>query len=341
MKQIKTTACKSGDILAEDVFNCNGVNLAMKDTIINEYIKVKLIDFGINEIKIYDSIENSDKFTQLEKNYTEAILKVKELLREVALGNNDNIKNVASFLSKQIYKNISESDNIIQYLQRIRNIDEYTYTHCINVAFYSMLIGVWINLKKNEIEELICASLLHDIGKTKIPSLVLNKKGKLDANEYEIIKNHSVLGYEIIKEIPDFSLHVKKAILLHHERIDGSGYPFGLKGDAICLYAKIISIADVYDAMTQNRIYKNKVSPFESFQMFLTEGVRLYDYSILYEFLRHLAPLYVGSNVQLSNGEIGKIVYIPPQDIVYPILSINSEYVDLSTITGIKVLEVV
>jgi HD-GYP domain-containing protein (c-di-GMP phosphodiesterase class II) len=286
-------------------------------------------------------VKAKEEYSQFEKQYKEYIIHMRDLLKSVTLGVYNDIEKVTSFLTEQIYNNISESDYILHCLHSMRHTDEYTYTHSINTAFYSMLIGNWINLSKAQVCELISASLVHDIGKTRIPLNILNKQGKLDASEYEIMKKHTILGYHILDEFPEFNDDLKNAVLLHHERMDGSGYPYGLKGNSICLYSKIISIADVYDAMTQNRIYKNKVSPFDSFEMFLTEGMKLFDFPILYEFLKHMAPLYVGNKVELNNGDIGEIVYIPPQDITSPILYINSEYMDLSKNIDLKVLQVV
>ncbi len=341
MKRIKTAKCISGEIIAEDIYNDKGIILVSKDTVINNYIKHKLIDFGIGQIKVYDEEENSIEFLKFNKQYKDCLLLVKGLLNDISTGNYHNIDRVANYITNIVYKNICNCEYMIQCLQKIRSNDEYTYTHCINTAFYSMLLGCWCKMSKDEIVELVSSALLHDIGKTKIPPEILNKKGKLDSYEFEIMKSHSLEGYKIVENIPDFSSDMKKAILLHHERMDGSGYPVGLKGNSINLYARIISIADVYDAMTQDRIYKEKVSPFETFEMFMTEGIRQFDYRLLYKFMKHIAPFYIGTNVELNNGEIGEIVYIPPQDIVYPILFVNSEYIDLSKKTDIRVLKVV
>jgi len=341
VKVISTMNCETGDVLAEDVFNNNGIVLVSKNTMISDFIKQKLIDYKIHHVKIYKPEEGRKDFNIFEKQYRGYVVLMSELLKGVAAGNSREIERVTLIITEQIYQNISDGDQIIQYLQSIGQYDDYTYTHCINVAFYALLIGYWTNLPKDKIYELISAALLHDIGKTQIPPEILNKNGKLDREEYEIIKKHSTLGYEAIKDIPSMKQEVKNAILMHHERMDGSGYPAGLSGDEICLYARIIAIADVYDAMTQNRVYHHKVSPFESFQMFLTEGVRLFHYPTLKLFLDRMAPLYIGANVQLSNGYTGEIVYIPPQDILSPILNINSEYIDLSKCTDLKVLQIV
>lgn len=340
MKSVLTIKCKNGEIIARDVFSANGVILVNKDTIMNDYIKLKMLDHNIYEVQIYESAKDRRESSKFEKQCKEYVVQIRELLRSVTLGEYSEIEEITHYMTEQIYNHIFEADHIIHCLNNIHNMDEYTYTHSIYTALYSMLIGNWLGLTKNQICELISAGLLHDIGKTKIPQEILNKKGRLEADEFEVIKNHTLLGYGIIQEIPGLSMDIKRAVLLHHERMDGSGYPYGLNANSISFYAKIISIADVFDAMTQNRIYKRKVSPFDSFEMFLSEGVRLFDYKILYTFLKHMAPLYVGNKVQLSNGDIGEIVYIPPQDITNPILFINSEYLDLSR-SEIKVLQVV
>ncbi len=341
MKSVYTVNCNEGEILSADVYNENGTVLASKNTVMNDYIKNKLIGFGIYEVKIYEAMENNKRYTRFNKKYKEYILQMKELLLSVTLGSYDSIEKITLCLTNQIYKNISDIDYIIFCLSKIRTNDEYTYIHCVNTAFYSMMIGNWLGMHKEKICDLVSASLIHDIGKTKIPEQILNKKGILDKEEFEIMKKHPFLGYEIIKDMSEFHSEIKEAVLLHHERMDGSGYPYGYKGESINLFAKIISIADVFDAMTQNRIYKSKVSPFDSFEMFLNEGVRLFDYTILYTFLIHIAPLYVGNKVQLSNGDIGEIVFVPPQDITSPILYTNSQYLDMSKDNNIKVLRMI
>lgn len=339
MKSVYTINCHEGDVLAEDIYSNEGIILVTKNTVMNDYIKMKLTDFGIFEVKIYEVVKDNKIYSKFEKRYKEHLLQIKELLRSVSLGTYDEVEKITSFMTDQIYKNISDSEYIIYCINRIRTNDEYTYTHSINTAFYSMLLGNWLGFTRKQIYEVVGASLIHDIGKTKIPPEILNKKGKLDKAEFDIMKTHPVLGHEIIKDMTGFHKDMKQAVLMHHERMDGSGYPYGLQGKSICQYAKIIAIADVFDAMTQNRIYKDKVSPFHSFEMFLTDGIRLFDYSILCVFLKHMAPLYIGNRVQLSNGDIAEIVFVPPQDITSPILYSNSRYLDLSKHNEIKVLQ--
>ena len=144
----------------------------------------------------------------------------------------------------------------------MRDVDDLTYVHSMNVALIASVIGKWMGYNQEKIKVLTLAGLMHDIGKLLIPEKILNKPGNLTDNEYEIMKKHVNLGYEQVKN-KFMPMSVKEAILLHHEKCDGTGYPFGLKSDKIPETAKIIAIADVYDAMTSSRIYRAPICPFE------------------------------------------------------------------------------
>jgi HD-GYP domain-containing protein (c-di-GMP phosphodiesterase class II) len=236
---------------------------------------------------------------------------------------------------------MEDTHNIVKVLNEEKEFDEYTYTHSINVGIYSMLIGRWMKLGQDEIHNLMIAGLLHDVGKTKIPYNVLNKTGKLTDKEFELLKNHPEFGYDILLEQRALSEDICQAVLLHHERIDGSGYPYHIRGDEIGLYAKIVAIADVYDAITTNRVYKSKRTPFEAFKIFMTEEVKNLDPLIVHTFITNISTHYVGMKVLLNTGEVGKIVYIPPQSVSNPIVDLNHDYIDLSVNQDKNIVKVV
>jgi len=284
--KIPVSQSEVGDIIAENVLNRKGITLVTKDIVINQYIIDKLIDIGIDNVWIYPTAEfapeqdTPSNYERVVKSYKEIVLTVKEVLTELTSGGKLNHEKIIS-LSEPLYVNFTDSSKVIKCLNDIKKADEYTYTHCVNVAFYAMLIAKWLNLSKDNILEVINAELLHDTGKVFIPDEILNKQGKLLEEEFNLMKRHSFLGYNCIEQLTEISEPVKEAVLSHHERLDGSGYPNGLSGDEINLYAKIIAIVDVYDAMTQDRVYKTGVIPFEAFEMFQTLGVRIFDIEIL------------------------------------------------------------
>jgi len=326
--------CSEGAVLSEDILNEHGVALVTKDTVINDYIIEKLIEMEIVMVDVYSQNEEENEDTEksceeFEKDYRQALLKIKEVLTDLSAGKALDYNKIIE-IQGLIYKNIDKCDEIVACLRDIRQADEYTYNHCINVGFYCMLMGKWLGLGYDDTIKLIQAGLLHDIGKTMIPADVLNKKGKLTVEEFELIKKHTVYGYDILLQAKEIDVEVKKAVLLHHERVDGSGYPLSIPSDYIGLYTKIVAIADVYDAMTSDRPYKKRTTPFEAFKMFLSIGISIFDLNILYVFLNSLAANFTGINVKLDNGKEGRVVYVPPHNITKPVLCVDSSYIDLS-----------
>ncbi|MFZ5968753.1 MAG: HD-GYP domain-containing protein [Bacillota bacterium] len=332
--------CKDGYILAEDIASKHGAAVATTYTALNSYIINKLNDLGINRIKVFkpgsDQID-SDVSIRLKRSYGEKAFAAKEILSEVAATGKLDVKKINK-LSDSIYSEVGETDFIIGCLNEIRNLDEYTYYHCLNVSFYSALIGRWLQLPEDEIAKVIKSGLLHDIGKTKVSSEIINKKSKLFPREFEEIKMHTIYGFDMIEKAKYVSADVKIAVLMHHEREDGSGYPYGHGGEQITKYAKIIAVADVYDAMTSQRVYRKKATPFEVFEMFMTEGVNRFDISIMNTFLKNIAPYYVGSKVELNTGMIGEVVYIPPHCITRPVIKVGTRYIDLSKDEGYGII---
>lgn len=330
---VNISKCKTGDVLGEDIFNYNGIKIVSKNTIINEYIKKRLREFGIFKVCICKCDEedyNKDiKYLNFKKEYEDIIISTQKLIFDIFTGRGINCNRVIA-ITNRIYDKAFDTDCIMKYMLDLQSTDEYTFVHSVNVAFYSMLIGRWMKMSEEQMKELIQAGILHDIGKMKVDNKILNKPAKLTYEEFEEMKKHPLYGYDIVKEAQEISEDTKKAILLHHERTDGSGYPYNLPENRISLYAKVIAIADTYDAMTSNRVYKRKVTPFRAFNMFLTEGLSLYDVEVLNVFLSNISLYYIGSNVLLSNGEKGKIVYIPPYDILSPIVKVEDNYLDFS-----------
>lgn len=333
------TNCIGGELIAEDIYNKNGVILIAKDTELNEYIIDKLLFMEIPNISVYSNEEEfeSEKAIHFKKRYRSAVGGIKELFQELTVGKPLDVKRLSS-ITNLIQSSLTENDHIKYCLSSLRNTDEYTYTHCINVAFYSMLIAKWYKLSEEEVVNVIQSGLLHDIGKSKIPLSILNKNGQLTDAEYEIIKQHTILGYELVKDMTDIKQEIKQAILLHHERMDGSGYPYHYSVDRINLYTKIVSLADVFDAMTSERVYKKRSTPFEAFDMFQTMGIKMFDLHLINLFLKNLAVYLIGLKVYLSTDEIGEIVYVPIQRITDPIVKVGTSYLDFSKETSIKIL---
>lgn len=343
---LSTLECPDGYELAEDIFNCWGNLIITKSTIVNESLRQKLVAFKVDKIAASKHTKKIDTFHNpkvdiiaVKRTYQESVNSVKVIINDLAAGrglNNEKINEISSSLYENMYCNIA----VTECLNKIKIVDEYTYSHCINVSLYSMLIGKWLGLPKDEIKLLMTASVLHDVGKSKIPLDILNKKGPLTREEFEVIKRHPLFGFEIINDNTDINKEVKDAVLMHHEKENGTGYPFGMKSANISRFAKIISIADAFDALTSERVYKKRQTPFDTFREFERIGIGEghYDPAILLKFIQNISQYYVGSRVMLSTGKLGEIVYVPPHNISNPVVRVDGSFIDLSEQTGVKII---
>jgi putative nucleotidyltransferase with HDIG domain len=168
-----------------------------------------------------------------------------------------------------------------------------------------------MNIPLEEIRELALAAILHDIGKCKVPLEILNKPDKLNDEEYFIIKNHAIYGMEITKNIPGLTSRISKIVCQHHEKWNGTGYPVGLKSFDIDRGARIISIADVYDALTANRVYRKRYMPHEAAEYLMSESEQHFDPKILQTFISNIAVYPEDVVVMLNTGEIARVLPSP------------------------------
>lgn len=229
---------------------------------------------------------------------------------------------------------ITPGQTIIQYfdmLHNLRSSDDSVYGHSLNVAMISRILGKWLKWSPSDLDNLVIAGLLHDIGKITIPPEILNKEGKLTDEEFEQIRWHPRAGYELIRDLKIDS-RIKKAVLQHHERCDGSGYP--MKATEIMLddFAMVIAIADVYDAMTAARKYRAPLCPFQVIREFERDGYHKYKTEYLLTFLRHIATTYQNNRVILSDGQAAKIILLNQNSLSTPLVQLDDgSCIDLAT----------
>ncbi|WP_127589045.1 HD-GYP domain-containing protein [Paenibacillus koleovorans] len=220
--------------------------------------------------------------------------------------------------------------NLKHILSHLELHDEYTYRHSIGVALISRVIGKSKGLPAPELAELTSAAFLHDIGKVRVPDNIINKPGKLSPEEFTQVKNHTVFGYELIASTSGISHRHALVALQHHEREDGSGYPYGLKGNSIDPFSKIVAVADVFHAMISKRAYKNPVPFYKVLQEMSEFAYGSLEPSTTLIFVKRIMEMLVGNSVVLSNGHEGKIIMVSPNDPVHPLVEVNGSYIDLS-----------
>ena len=228
-----------------------------------------------------------------------------------------NFVEATNNIAGELLSAISENNAIAVDIGALKVSDEYTFKHSVDVSTIAMIIAKKHGLDPQAVREIGIAGLLHDMGKSKIPSEILNKPAHLTDAEFEIMKQHSVLGYRILKEKNEFNQSILMGVLQHHEKLSGKGYPLGVTEEKIHPYAKIIAMADIYDALVTERSYKKGFSPREAVEMIMAMTADL-DINVMRSFLGSVILYPVDSIVTLSNGERAKVVYNDPDYILRP-----------------------
>lgn len=220
---------------------------------------------------------------------------------------------------------------LFDMIHQMHSINDTIFAHCVNVALISRMMGRWLHLEQHDLDILTCSGLLHDIGKLSIPNEILNKPGKLSDEEFALIMAHPKAGYEMLRN-QNIDTRIKQAALMHHERYDGSGYPNKLSSELLSDFAMIIAIADVYDAMTAARSYREPLCPFQVIEKFELEGFQKYHTKYIYVFLHNIASTYQSNRVMLSDGRGCKIVMLNQSTLSKPIVQFDDgSCLDLSS----------
>ncbi|MDR2939885.1 MAG: HD-GYP domain-containing protein [Clostridiales bacterium] len=287
-------------------------------------------DENINYSKEKIEVVSRPEFQRVNDAYIESTNELKSVLNDIGKGQKIDMNALYS-LASNVMDKIKSKSEIFTYIGFLETFDEGTYAHSNNVALLCNVFGRWLGMSNSELEYLTVAGILHDIGKTQVNQTILNKPSKLTDEEFKEIKKHTILGYRILENqnIPN---EIKLSALMHHEKIDGSGYPTGAKENQINQFAKIVAICDIYDAMTANRVYRKKILPFEVIKTFERNSYGQLDTKYLLVFIQNIAYNYIGSWVKLSNGMEGEIVFINKSNLSRPMVKLESgDVLDLSS----------
>lgn len=248
-----------------------------------------------------ENLINARKSRDKTRSYIDSMLEGARVGRVV---DTKEAKNLVATLAN----NIATSLDATMWLTQLKNRDEYTAIHSLNVCVLSLIFGRSLNLSKEELNELGLGALLHDIGKMRVPLAVLNKPGKLTDDEFEIMKTHPGMGYELIRNDENLSAEVLTIVRNHHERLSGQGYPDKLNEQSISYFTKIVSITDVYDAITSDRVYHDGMTPHLAIQKLYEWMPNNFDKDLVQKFIRTLGIYPIGSVVELKTGHVGLVV---------------------------------
>ena len=228
-------------------------------------------------------------------------------------------------LVNTIVTDIINVDSAVINIIDLKSYDLYTYQHSVNVSVFAGVLGLSMGMNKTEIHNLVTAAMFHDIGKILIPKEVLNKPADLDDEEFEVIKKHPELGAKYLKDNLNMDATIYIPVRQHHEFHDGSGYAEGLVENQITLFARIIAIADVYDAITSNRVYHKAFAPHEACEYIMGNAGRHFHPDCVNHFVKTVAPYPVGITVLLSNGDEGIVVRNNTNFPMRPVIKIKPE----------------
>lgn len=358
-KKIFIFDAKKGMKIAKDVVLPDGHIIVAASTILDYALIQKISDYHILEIIIedeissydipatkknteqslhyYDRVKETKDFKIFHEHYIEFVDSMKSSLNGIVL-NNEPINSQALLAStKNLLHDTRNNFRLFDMLHSMREFDDLTFVHCVNVSLICTIIGRWMDFSEEDIDVLTLSGLLHDIGKLLAPNEILTKPTHLTPNEYAIMKKHVDLGYNILKDC-DIDIRIKQSCLYHHERCDGSGYPEGLTSDKIPVFAKIVAIADVYDAMTAARVYRGPICPFEVVKIMEHDTFSKFDPEYAISFLHSVVSTYLHTNVRLSNGQTGEVIMINRNDLSRPVLRCGEDfYLDLSAQRGIEI----
>ena len=350
MKRVRTTDLRPGMKTAEDVYSYNNQMIVPKNSVLDDKIITRLEFYSVLAVRISDEtdiieehpsyeileessysqrVRSSKEFKEFEKSFLDATNAFSSSLNKIVDGDTEvNPKELMETVTSLIKPGMTPS-GVFDMLHNMRQYDDFTYMHSMNVSLIANVFAQWLHLGDEDKEILTVGGLLHDIGKLKVPDNIIRKPTKLTPAEYNIIKTHALQGYNILKEL-NLDGRIKECALMHHERCDGSGYPLGLIGENISPYAKILSICDVYDAMTSARIYRGPLCPFHVVSIFETEGLLKYDSKFLLTFLERVVTTYMNNRVRLSNGVEGEIVFMNKNQYSRPMIQTSDDFIDLS-----------
>ena len=257
------------------------------------------------------------EFRAAGKVYRQTMDMAKQLLHDVRLGRQLEYSAAAPAISA-IADSAIRNPDALHCLCKISRHDSYTYTHSVNVAVLAVIFGAFAGLDKDELFDLGAAGLFHDLGKTRIPKILLRKRGPLTPDEFQRLKCHSTFGHECLLAVPGVPRRVLEGVLTHHEKYNGNGYPNGLKGQEIGLFGRILGLVDVYDALTSDRPYKQALLPNEALSILY--GMREQDFAApeVELFIKCLGIYPSGSFVRLTTGECGIVLENRPDKPLRP-----------------------
>jgi len=312
MRLVNIAYVDEGEVLARPLVSPNGKVLLQAGVKLTRNYIDKLSRLGVDTMFIED-----DTFQDVEI-YSAVSAKTREIAYASLenLGKNLNESQLHAVNLDEVKKAVQNiiadllySKDMLGNVMEIQGYDDYTFHHSVNTTIIALIMGISMGWNNGKLLDLGMGVLMHDVGKIKISPEILNKKGPLTPGEFEEIKKHAEYGFEILRKNQDINLLSAHVALQHQERWDGSGYPRGLKGTQIHEYGRLAAVADVYEALTSKRVYRNALQPYEAYEYVIANSDKLFEPKVVQNtFSKCITPYPTGSGVRLTNGLRGNVV---------------------------------
>lgn len=332
MRMVSCDMLTSDMVLAKDVYKGSRVYLTAGQTHLLRYIR-GLRRLGVEYLYVNDrwsdGVEIPDAITEETRQQCRNV--VRDTLDKFS---KDSVVETQSLMGpiRNLMNEILGNRDVHISLTDIRTTDDYTFAHSVSTTVYALVIAREMGMTESDMQMLAVGSLLHDLGKTCIDQRILNKKDRLTDKEFDVIKQHTVLGYDALSRCSTIGEAARQVALTHHERLDGTGYPNQLKGAQLSLFAKISAVADVYDALTSDRSYRRKWSAQHAVNYLIENCGTMFDKEIVTCFIHNIAIYPNGTMVQLSDGSTALVkeqsVSMPERPIVRVIYNADGEPIE-------------
>ncbi len=311
MRAVSIERVVPGMAVARSIIGANGEVLLAKGNNLNEHYICRLKELGILSLYVTDEtigdIEADDVIS--EQTRLAAKQMTKQAMHDIKVGAKFNAKKMSEVVENLIDE-IMNSPNMVVCLVDIRAMNDYTFAHSVNVAVLSVVTGLAMGYARDKLRQLAVGALFHDIGKILINEEELAKYANIERDPSEDYKKHTNYGFDILKKVPNINLLSAHVGFQHHERMDGSGYPRGLKGAEINEFAKIVAVADAYDNLTSDLPNRPRMMPQSAIEFLTLNSSSWFDPFITKTFIENVAVFPVGTLVLLNSGEKGIVTRV-------------------------------
>jgi HD-GYP domain-containing protein (c-di-GMP phosphodiesterase class II) len=305
---VRVEALKPGMQLARAVYSAEGQVLLSAGVILKDVYIHRLRALGFPAVYIGDPLAASDLTEAIsETTRYRAIGVLQESFTSVKFGGTLHLEPISDVVNSMIDEMTLNRD-VAVHLTDIRRHDDYTFGHSVNVCMLSLMVGMALEFDQLKLRELAMGAILHDVGKIKTPDAILLKATRLNALEWDEMKRHTRHGFDVLRAATELPARVAHVAYQHHERLNGSGYPRGLEDGGIHMFARIVAVADTYDAMTSDRVYRRGVTPCTALQVIDGLRSRQFDPEVVDAFMTSVVPYPPGCRVELGTGEVGLVV---------------------------------